>query len=424
MRNVLLVAFFVRPRPNVGANRIQNLRNYLPAFGWNVTTVTARFDQPVDDASIIQTPYVDAAEALKRLVGIGGRSAHESLGAIVPSYHDTRRTIRQRAIALGYALTTYPDAEVGWFARGRKPLAALLATRRFDAVITSSPPFTSNLMLASLRPQIPWIADFRDLWSDTDSYVSRLRHHLDLHLERWALRRATAATAVSEPMAQVIASHSPGLRVEAITNAFDPAEWDSIPFDLQAACTFVYAGQLFRGKRDPRPLFRAVRRLLDERAIDANELRIDFYSEIEPWLRECIAAHGLNDIVQLHGVVPREAAMRAQRRADRLLIFLWDLHNSHVLIPGKLFEYLGARRMILATGGGTRSAVDAVLAQTSAGVRARDDLALQSEILRAVRERRSGNVRIVDASHLAPYEASAIARQFAELLGTCSDQGR
>lgn len=420
MRDVLLVAFFVRPRKSVGANRIQQLRKYLPEFGWNVTTLTARFDEPVSDAGIIQTPYVDVAQTLKRLVGIGSRSSHEVLGTTVAA-HGARKTAKQRAISLGYALTTYPDPEVGWFSGGRKHLAQLLASRRFDAVISSSPPFTCNLMLASLRPQIPWIADFRDLWGDTDSYVSRFRRRIDLNLERWTLGRTTAATAISEGMSEVVRSHAPGLRVDTITNAFDAKEWESIPFDRERACTFVYAGQLFRGRRNPDSLFRAVRRLLDTGAIDAREIRIDFYSAIEPWLPEAVAAHGLNEVVRLHGVVPRSEAMHAQRRADRLLVFFWDGHNSHVILPGKVFEYLGSRRPILATGGGEESAIDSVFAHTGAGIRCREDAAVEREVLQAVHEHRSDNPRIIESSRLARYEARSLAEQFATVLDRVVD---
>ncbi len=422
MRSVLLLAFFVRPRRGVGANRIEQLRKYLPEFGWNVTTLTARFDEPVNDEGIIQTPYVDATTTLKRLVGIGERSSHEVLGTTVAA-HGERKTMRQRAIALGYAVTTYPDAEIGWFCTGRKQLAQVLATGRFDAVISSAPPFTGNLMLASLRPQIPWIADFRDLWGDTYSYRSRFRRRMDLGLERWTLRRATAATVVSEPMVPILQSHAPGLRVDAITNAFDAAEWESIPFGQESSCTFVYAGQLFRGRRSPEPLFRAVRRLLDDGAIDPREIRIDFYCGIEPGLRESIASYRLEDVVRLHGAIPRDDVMRAQRRADRLLVFLFEGRNSHVILPGKLFEYLGARRSILATGGGAESAVDGVFAETGAGIRCRDDATLQREVLQAVRERRAGSVRIVDLASSTRYEAHALAERFATLLDRVAARG-
>ena len=175
VRNVLLVAFFVRPRRAVGANRTAHLRKYLPHFGWNVTTLTAKFDERAEDDGVIQTPYVDLAKAAKRLAGIGARSAHEALGTSEAAF-GTRRTIRQRAVALGYALTTYPDPEVGWFFGGRAHIASMLATRRFDAVISSSPPFITNLMLASLRLTIPWVADFRDLWGGYEEQLQRRRY--------------------------------------------------------------------------------------------------------------------------------------------------------------------------------------------------------------------------------------------------------
>jgi hypothetical protein len=344
-------------------------------------------------------------------MGLGRKGAHAFLQT-VPTQPGTRANLRQRAALLGYQLVTYPDAEVGWLA-GRGELRRLLRSGRFDAVLSSAPPFTTNIMLGSLGPRLPWIADFRDLWTDSD-YGTRFRFG-DALLEGWSLRRAAALTTVSEPLARALRERHPGKRVDVIPNAFNAQDWRSVPFDREERCTILYAGALYHGRRDPRPLFRAIRELLDEGLLLAREITVVFYSTREPWLDRAISEHGLGDIVRVCGTTSREKVLVAERRADRLLVLLWDGSGADGILTGKFFEYLGARRRIIVVGGPSSTAIDGLLDQTGAGVRCTTDAMLRDELLAAVQEHRSAP-RVLDERPIAPFEAAQLARRFATLL--------
>ncbi|HTV91347.1 MAG TPA: glycosyltransferase [Verrucomicrobiae bacterium] len=413
MRRVLLVSYYAPPRPGIASIRTQQLIKYLPAHGWEVTVLTASLPGAAPD--VVQTPYVDLAGGVKRALGLGDKSAHETLG-IAPPARGARRSLRQAAVAWGYRLTSYPDAQAGWFFSGGSALAAELASGRYHAVLSSSPPFTTHLMLALQQLRIPWIADYRDLWGGSDAYASPLRRRFDRLLDTWTLQRVSAAVTVSQPMSSTIRSMRPGIPLEVIPNAFDEEEWQSIPFSTQAQTTFLYAGQLFSGRRDPRPLFRVVRSLIDAGAISAQEIRIVLYTTAERWLCEAIEQTGLEAIVQLPGIVSRDDVLRAERSADRLIVLLWDGAGSEGILTGKLFEYLGAGREIIAIGGPPSSAVDEVLAAAGAGVRVRDHEALSREVLDAVTEHRRASVRRTEPAKLAPFTAPGMAARFAALL--------
>ena len=413
MRRVLLVSYYAPPRAGVATTRTRQLIDYLPLHGWNVTVFTAAL--PGAQECVIQSGYVDLPEALKTAIGLRGKSAHGALG-ISPAPRGLRRSPRQWVVAWGYRLTSYPDPQVGWLLPGRRAFKAALAQERYDAVLSSSPPFTTDLMLASACPDIPWVADYRDLWGDSDYYASPMRQQLDRWLERWTLRRVSAVTTISHPMADALRSHRSGLPVEVIPNAFDETEWRDVPFEHEDRTTFVYAGQLFGGRRDPRPLFRAVRTLIERGELSPAQLHIDLYCVNEPWLSEAILQSNLTHVVRVRGVVPREDVMRAERRSDRLLVFLWDGTNTEGILTGKIFEYLGARRRVLAVGGPRESAVDQLLGDTGAGIRVRDEAAIGREILDAVAEHRRGAIQRTDETRLRAFSADEMARRFAAVL--------
>jgi hypothetical protein len=413
MRNVLIVSYHTPPRSGVGTMRTRQLITHLPSYGWNVSVVTPKLEGAADD--VIQTEYVDSRAALKRILGMESAvSAHSALGA-EPAQHGTRRSLRQRAVEIGYYLAGFPDGMIGWFPGGRRALRQLLPGR-FDAILSSAPPFTTNLILGSLRLALPWVADFRDLWADTDAYESRIRRFFDVLFEHWSLREATVLTTISKPMAQALKVRHPHTRVEVIPNAFDAADWDRIPFSSQDRCTILYAGTFHGGRRDPSPLFRVLRALLDENAVREDEVQIDIYAPPEPWLLQTIEAARVSNVVRVRGTVSREDVLAAERQADRLLVLLWDGPGSEGTVTGKLFEYLGARRRIIVYGGPKESAVDAILTSTSAGVRCRDEGALRKEVMLAVQEHRAGRIEILGTQAVAPFEAAMLARRFAEVL--------
>jgi glycosyltransferase involved in cell wall biosynthesis len=417
MRRVLFLSYYTPPRPGVATNRTSQLLRYLPAHGWNATAVTPVL--PGAGANVVQTPYTDIVQVMKRAAGLGNSSTHAVFGT-EPAAHGNRQNLRQRAILFVNAIAKYPDAQIGWLFHARRVLRDLLATGNYDAVLSSSPPFTTNLILAGLGLTVPWVADFRDLWGDARKGTG-LYGFLDKRLERWTLGKAQALTTISEPMARTLQRRRPGVPVHVVANAFDPKEWTGVPFAIEDRCTLVYAGQLFGGRRDPRPLFRAVRSLIEAGEIDREELHIDFYSQPEPWLDDAICENNLEGIVRVPGVVSREEVMAAERRADRLLVLLWDEGNSEGVVTGKLFEYLGARRRVLTVGGPVHSAVDEILDVTKGGVRPRDERALAAEVRSAVEEHKAARVPILDERAIEPYTAGTMAAKFAQILDSVTE---
>ena len=150
--------------------------------------------------------------------------------------------------------------------------------------------------------------------------------------------------------------------------------------------------------------------------ISQDEVRVDLYARNQMWLEAAIEKEDLQAVVRVTGVMPRDDVMAAERRANRLLVLLWDGENAEGIVTGKLFEYLGARRPVLAIGGPERSAVDEVLTETGAGERVRALEPLKAAVLAAVQEHRARAVPIVSAERLVPFEASTMAASFARLL--------
>jgi hypothetical protein len=76
-------------------------------------------------------------------------------------------------------------------------------------------------------------------------------------------------------------------------------------------------------------------------------------------------------MVSINGQVPFKDSLRAQQEADALVLFLWtdpkERREERGVYTGKLFEYIGARRPILAIGSMQTVASD-LIAERGLGV--------------------------------------------------------
>jgi glycosyltransferase involved in cell wall biosynthesis len=153
--------------------------------------------------------------------------------------------------------------------------------------------------------------------------------------------------------------------------------------------TVVHTGAFF-GRRSPRPFLTGLRDLLERRPDLRGRLRVRFVGDLRATDREWAHALGIDDAWEETGFVPFREAVAAQRAADALLLLI--PHNNgrgDAVVSGKVYEYLAARRPVLAAVPPSGAAAELVRAAGAGEVVDADDAAAQSRALEALVDRRS-----------------------------------
>lgn len=424
-RRALVLAYYVPPRRAIASVRTGQLIEALRRADWDVTAVTPDFDDTQFDNSVHTTGVVDFKAPVRRLLGVSDRqTTHDKLGVTygsVGATGESQRTLRQRAIRFGYDVTEFANRRFGWISHGSKAISDLIRNQRFDLVVSTSPPETTHLVASRVHGTIPWIADLRDPWVREDGLRGpQALTMLDRALEPRTFRSAHALMTVSDPIANTLRARYPGKEVYTVRNAFSESEWDGVPFVRPPRATFMYAGQLYSGRRDPRPLLEAIAYLLREGLIGHDEIQVDFYGEPAAWLDQQIQQYGLRRCVHQHGPLPRASVLEKERAATRLLLLLWDDPGERGTYTGKLFEYLGSRTPMIVCGGPEESVVDDVLSETGAGSRHRSAHGLRDAVLSAVKEWRAGTPSMLCADAVRPYEFATLADDVARIADQCT----
>jgi len=366
---ILIVSWFFPPYNAIGAVRVGKFAKFLHELGHEVRVISGR-DQPLEaslpvelpEAHVLRTPWINFNAPAE--LALGGRAQVKAHG------FEPRGPLRQ---VMSVARTLYkdllnlPDAQIGW-----TPFAVLQGTRwlgdfRPDVIFASAQPVTSLIVGAALsrRLGVPWVADLRDLLDDPVYYTySPWRRQLDGPLIDRLVSTASTVVTVSEPLREIIAARW-GLPTELVLNGFDPADFPAgveVPRG-DGRLHLVHTGTLNGDKRDPRPLFEA----LASMGPAADAVRVHFYGRGTELARRVSEELQLGDIVVMHGAVPYAEALRAQASADLNLLILHNHPSEKGIFTGKLFEYLGARRPILALGPPDAAAC-ALIAERRAGL--------------------------------------------------------
>ena len=221
---------------------------------------------------------------------------------------------------------------------------------------------------------------------------------------------------VSEPLAQKLRLLHHDKPVVAIPNGYDPDEVTRSA-QLMKEFTITYTGQLYQGKQDPTPLLRALVELASEGKIELKTVKVRFYGDTPYWLEQEIKRYQLDEVVSLHPKVLREVALQKQRESQILLLLNWDDPDEVGVYTGKVFEYLAARRPILAVGG-PRGVVTKLLEETGAGVHALGREHLKRVLFELYEQYRThGYVPYKGCEErIAKYSHREMARHFATVL--------
>src|SRR5262249_14127195 len=170
-----------------------------------------------------------------------------------------------------------------------------------DAIHSTSYPVTAHVAAARLKSETgkPWIADFRDLWTENHyaDYASGFRKRLDQVLESNLLDSADALVTVSEPLARTLRSLTGGRkRVEVIGNGFDPEDFANILRSRPDRWTITYVGTFYGAKQNPSVFLEALSRLIRAGRVLRSDLQFNIVGERDDFVGNLVSRYGLEDV--------------------------------------------------------------------------------------------------------------------------------
>ncbi|MCB0797505.1 MAG: glycosyltransferase [Chitinophagales bacterium] len=426
MKRVLIISYYWPPVGGAGVQRWLKHARYLPDFGWKPIIYTPENpDLSITDESLLQdvsqdqeiwrTPIREPYDLYRKLVGKREVAVnHGLMDTTGKGGFFSRLGMWVRANAF------IPDARMFWIRPSARYLIGRLKKEPVDAIISTGPPHSMHRIALQVHRAtgIPWIADFRDPWTNNDVYhrlpLGKRAERIHLRMEKEVLRTATGVVTVSWQWAEDMKQIS-GREVEVITNGYDEADFSgavSLPKDV---FELHHVGSLY-ADRNPVVLWK----LLGERYRSSEpwkkHLRIHLTGKTDQSVLAAIREAGLQDVLQYDDYLPHSEVIEAMRQAPVLLLLLNDAPDIMGRIPGKLFEYLAAGRPVLGIGAAAGDSAR-ILNESKAGKMfdLDDELGMAAWLDNSMQAWLDGSLEVQQAAS-GMYSRRSCAKQYAELL--------
>lgn len=380
----LILTYYWPPAGGPGVQRWLKFVKYLPQFGIEPIIYTVKNpNYPIADHSL-EEEIPKGITVLRQPIWepnsfFGKKPNKKSAGFL-----DENPSLTGKVIQYIRANCFIPDARRFWIRPSVKYLNKYLKAQPVDVVITTGPPHSLHLIGLQLKEtlDLKWIADFRDPWTDID-YFHKLpltQKSLKKHRaqEHKVLKKADVVTVVGKTMAEAYRKYNENIHV--ITNGFDdPVDADQKPLDQKFS--LVHIGSL-NADRNHAVLWQALRELCLEVKTFGQDFELKLIGTITDEAKMDIQKHQLNSQTTFIPYLSHKTVVRHQMTAQVLLVLVNDVPNAKGILTGKIFEYLNAKRPIVAIGP-TDGDLAEILAKTNAGsiVGFKDKNQLKKEIL-------------------------------------------
>lgn len=424
-KKVLLVTYYWPPAGGPGVQRWLKFVTYLPQFGIEpIVYIPKNPEYPILDANllnqvpegitIIKQPIREPASFAKKLFG---KKTKKLQSGILPGKKASFVTRMMLYIRANFYI---PDARIGWV----KPSVAFLKNyckeNHIQTLITTGPPHSLHLIGMQLQKEIgvKWLADFRDPWTtihyfaDLPLSTRALQKHKNLEIE--VLASADLITVTSMPT-KIEFQKLTNTPVEVVTNGYDKNSLPKETISLDTKFSIAHIGSLL-SDRNPKQLWQAIADLLKAYPKLKDNLQLTLAGVVSEEVLFSIDKAGLKEFVKDFGYVSHEKAIRLQHTSQLLLLLEMDKEETKVILPGKLFEYMAAKRPILALGpeGG---AIAPILKATNAGsyYTYKETKAIYKYLEKQYKAFKDGNLQ-VHSQGIESYSREEVSRKMANLL--------
>jgi len=414
------------------------MSKYLPENGWQPVIYTADdAEYPVEDeslmndvtpeAEVVRYPIVEPYSFYKKFLGIK-KSEKVKAGFINEGKKKTGWKENLSVWIRGNCFI--PDARCLWIRPSVHFLLKYLKEHPVDAVISTGPPHSMHLIAKVLHEKtgLPWVADFRDPWTDIDFYNDlKLTRHSDRkhhHLENQVLTEATKVVTVGWECAKGLENHG-ATNVAVITNGYDDT-CDNTGERCQergtGAFTMSHVG-IVGARRNPETFWQAISELTDVSNVElqnfATSLRINLIGQIDNSVIESIKRNNIEKFVKIMPYIPHNQVVEEQEKSDVLLLFINNTPNAKGILTGKIFEYMSSGRPILGIGPEDGDSAR-ILKETQSGtvVDFNDKEKMKSVILDLFKKYRDNQLITQHNASIEKYSRRNLTKEFVKVLNT------
>ena len=358
-KKVLIITYYWPPSGGPGVQRVLHFVRHLSKYGWQPIVLTVEngeypaLDPDLESlvpnhVAVIKTKTIEPFNWYKRLTG---KKKNHKIDTYILS--NKKASVRDNIMRWIRMNVFIPDARIGWYFYAVRAARKIIKANDIDLIYSCSPPHTIQVIARKVAQKtgLPWVADFRDPWSSIVFYQendrSKLTKSIDQRMEQGVLVNANKIITTCQGFKDALTTDF-GLEQEKITVITNGYNQDAVPKNNKSDdLVITYAGNLSE-VRMPETLLKCLGDLLQN---DPKlPVQIHIAGNLCTLFEEEIDRLGLRSLLVKHGYITHEQVIDLYSQSDLLLLVVDRVPDNHLFIAGKLFDYIGAKKPILAFG--------------------------------------------------------------------------
>jgi len=392
-KTVLILTYYWPPSGGAGVQRWLKFVKYLPKHNWNPVIFTVKNGEyPVLDEGlnndvpkgieVIKSPIWEPYGFYKKLTG---RKKNDKINSGFLS--EKKKSVFFEKLSVWIRGNFFiPDARKFWIKPSIKLLKTYIQENNVDVIISSGPPHSTHLIAKDLASifKIPWIADFRDPWTNIDFYndllLTKWADSKHKKLEKSVLENANVTLTIGETLASELRQLG-AKKVEVIENGYDLNDIKQDAISLDDKFTIAHIGS-FTPSRNIASFWMAISELIKEDESFSNSFELKLIGKVDFSVFESLEKYELNSYVNHIPYLAHDLVIKEQMKSHVLLLMINQTPNAKGIVTGKVFEYMASGRPTLIIGP-TDGDVSKIVLKCNAGITCdyNDVVKIKQEIL-------------------------------------------
>ncbi len=427
-KKVLIITYYWPPTGGAGVQRWLKFSKYFRQFNWEPVIYTpSNPDFPINDPTLLKD-VLPNIEILRTQINepydvyrkIMGKKKTETVNQGFLS-EGKENKILQKMMIWVRGNFFIPDARKFWIKPSINYLSEYLNNNKIDAVISTGPPHSMHLIALGLKQKfnIPWIADFRDPWTQIDFYnqlqLTKLADSKHKKLEKNVLQTANKVVTVSSQWANDLNALC-NREVNVITNGFDADDFASNGNEALLEGFLLHHIGALNKDRNPHTLWKVLGELCRENNQFKADLKLKFTGKTDAAVFDSLKQNGIFENAERTEYMAHSEVVKLLIKSPILLLPLNDTPNVLGIVPGKLFEYLAAKRPIFAIGNLEGDSAK-IIKDANAGIMVgfKDEENTKKRILELYHQFNQNTLQI-NSSSIEKYSRKSCAESYTNLL--------
>jgi len=334
-----------------GVQRTAKFAKYLGSFGWepHVLTVTPKLYLASDHCLLH-----DVESAGVKIYRTGSGEVNGSSQKVVKFKNDSNRKL------LSNLSQTFlvPDSKILWKPKALELAEKIIKDNNIEMIFATAPPYTDFLIACELKEKynIPLIVDYRDSWIDCPNnfYPTPLHKNKHKKMETRVLEDADHVITINERIKELIIERYPFVKnedVSVIPQGFDSEDFEKqikkIDPHIIKKMRITYSGS-FLNYYTPKHFLDGLKLAIQKEQSLRDNIEACFVGTFPEEYKEYARQQGLDGNVNIVGYVEHSACINYLLDSDVLWMMINKTDKSDLHSTGKLYEYFGAGKPILA----------------------------------------------------------------------------